>query len=145
MVCAQIRLYVETSILPLYDNFDAAHRRDHALTVIAESLKLAQHYDVDHDMVYLVAAFHDTGLSQGRERHHIVSGEILLADEFVCERFDAAAREIMREAIEDHRASSNHEPRSIYGKIVAEADRVISVDKTLERTVQYGLKHSPAG
>lgn len=49
----------------------------------------------------------------------------------------------MREAVEDHRASSDHEPRSIYGKIVAEADRIIDTDITLRRTVQYGLKQNP--
>ena len=46
--------------------------------------------------------------------------------------------------VEDHRASTDHEPRSIYGKIVAEADRIIDPDITLRRTVQYGLKQNPA-
>ena len=50
---------------------------------------------------------------------------------------------VMSEAVEDHRASSGHEPRSIYGRIVAEADRQIDVDVTLRRTVQYGLSHYP--
>ncbi len=50
----------------------------------------------------------------------------------------------MREAVEDHRASTDHEPRSLYGKIVAEADRIIDPDTTLRRTVQYGLKQNPA-
>ncbi len=51
---------------------------------------------------------------------------------------------LMKEAVEDHRASTDHEPRSIYGKIVAEADRIIDPDITLRRTVQYGLKQNPA-
>ena len=34
-------------------------------------------------------------------------------------------------------------PRSIYGKIVAEADRIIDPDITLRRTVQYGLSNYP--
>ena len=49
----------------------------------------------------------------------------------------------MAQAVEDHRASSDHEPRSIYGKIVAEADRQIDVETIIRRTVQYGLSHYP--
>lgn len=66
--------YVEREILPRYDAFDRAHRRDHALTVIAASLRLARYYEVNPDMVYAVAAYHDTGLREGRERHHEASG-----------------------------------------------------------------------
>ena len=50
----------------------------------------------------------------------------------------------MREAAEDHRASSAHAPRTIYGRIVAEADRLIDPETILRRTVQYGLAHYPA-
>ena len=49
----------------------------------------------------------------------------------------------MAQAVEDHRASSDHEPRSIYGKIVAEAYRQIDVETIIRRTVQYGLSHYP--
>ncbi|MFI3266714.1 MAG: HD domain-containing protein [Rikenellaceae bacterium] len=143
MVSDFVREYVEREIIPLYDSFDRAHDRTHVNTVIEQSAQLATHFDVNYDMVYLIAAFHDTGLGRGRELHHIYSSEMLMADKFVAEHFDAAERKVMAEAIEDHRASSKHDPRTIYGKIVAEADRVISVDITLERTVQYGLKHYP--
>lgn len=143
MIFRQAVDYAERRIIPLYERFDAAHRVDHVRTVIAESLRLAEHYPVDRTMVYLVAAFHDTGLCAGRERHHIVSGEILAADPFVTAHFPAGRILIMREAVEDHRASSGHEPRTLYGRIVAEADRVIDSDVTLRRTVQYGLDHYP--
>ena len=49
----------------------------------------------------------------------------------------------MKEAIEDHRASNKQAPRTIYGMIVAEADRIIDPEITLRRTVQYGLSHYP--
>lgn len=143
-VSEDIEAYVEREIIPRYEYFDSAHNVDHVRTVIAESLQLAGHYPVDADMVYVVAAFHDTGLCNGRERHHIDSGEILAADPFVRKRFTDEQIRTMRDAAEDHRASSSHAPRSLYGRIVAEADRVIDVDITLRRTVQYGLAHSPA-
>ncbi len=140
----ELQNYIETDILPRYEAFDAAHRGDHARTVIARSLELAAHYNVDSDMVCTVAAYHDTGLADGRERHHIRSGEILAADPVLRKWFSDEQIAIMRDAVEDHRASSDHAPRTIYGRIVAEADRCIDVDTVLRRTIQYGLAHNPA-
>ena len=135
--------YIETAILPRYKDFDPAHRTDHALQVIAESLKLAKHYDVDERMVYTIAAYHDIGLCEGRERHHLVSGRMLRADERLHEWFTDEEIETMAQAVEDHRASLDYAPRSIYGRIVAEADRLIDPITVLLRTVQYGLSHYP--
>ena len=140
----ELKAYIEAEIIPRYGAFDAAHRTDHVRTVIAQSLVLAGHYEVDADMVYAIAAYHDTGLAYGRESHHIRSAEILLADTFMRQRFTEEQMAVMRDAIEDHRASSDHAPRTIYGRIVAEADRCIDPATVLRRTVQYGLSHCPA-
>ena len=135
--------YIGKEILPRYVHFDAAHRRDHAEEVISRSLALAGHYAVDLNMVYAIAAYHDTGLCEGRDVHHLVSGRIIRSDKRLKEWFDAAQVETMAQAAEDHRASSGHEPRSIYGKIVAEADRLILPEKVIRRTIQFGLEHYP--
>lgn len=135
--------YVEREILPRYDLFDRAHRRDHALTVIAASLRLARHYDVNPDLVYAVAAYHDTGLRDGRECHHEVSARIVREDRSLRRWFTEEEVGIIAEATEDHRASATRPPRTVYGRIVAEADRVIDCETTLRRTVQYGLEHYP--
>ncbi|MGM9756560.1 MAG: HD domain-containing protein [Candidatus Cryptobacteroides sp.] len=138
-----IRQYIESEIIPRYDNFDAAHGRDHVEYVISQSLKLAEHYDVDRDMVYVIAAYHDTGLAVDRKTHHLESGRIMRADRNLRQWFSEGQIETMARAVEDHRASSDHEPRSIYGKIVAEADRQIDPETIIRRTVQYGLSHYP--
>ena len=138
-----LQAYIEAAILPLYKEFDPAHRTGHALQVITESLKLSKHYDVDERMVYAIAAYHDIGLCEGRERHHLVSGRMLRADERLHEWFTDEEIETMAQAVEDHRASLDHAPRSIYGRIVAEADRLIDPMTVLLRTVQYGLSHYP--
>ena len=135
--------YIEQEILPHYDHFDAAHQRNHADEVIERSLALAEHYDVNKDMVFAIAAYHDTGLCKGRETHHLVSGRIVRDDQHLRQWFTEEEIETMAQAVEDHRASSGHEPRSIYGKIVAEADRLISPSKVIRRTIQYGLDHYP--
>ena len=135
--------YIEQEILPRYDGFDAAHQRNHADEVIERSLALAEHYDVDISMVYAIAAYHDTGLCEGRDTHHLASGRIIREDMKLREWFDENQIETMAQAAEDHRASSGHEPRSIYGKIVAEADRLILPEKVIRRTIQFGLSHYP--
>lgn len=135
--------YIEQEILPRYEHYDAAHQRDHIDAVILRSLELAKHYDVNVDMVYAIAAYHDTGICEGRETHHLVSGRIIREDKRLHDWFDEQQIETMAQAAEDHRASSTHEPRSIYGKIVAEADRLIVPETVIRRTIQYGLDHHP--
>lgn len=138
-----LTLYIEREILPRYNGFDKAHREDHARMVIEQSLDIARHYAVNMGMVYAIAAFHDLGLAIDRKTHHIESGRIVREDQRLHEWFTQEEIETMAQAVEDHRASSDHEPRSIYGKIVAEGDRYIEPEKIIERTVQYGLDHYP--
>lgn len=140
---SELKEYIEREIIPRYDTFDAAHRRNHVETVIEQSLKLAEHYDVDVDMVYAIAAYHDTGLVAGRDAHHTHSREIVLNDVALRQWFDHKQIEIMGDAVEDHRASSKHAPRTIYGRIVAEADRVIDTEVIIRRTIQFTLSHHP--
>ena len=140
---SELKMYIEREILPLYLSFDKAHNTDHAEVVISRSLEFAAAYDVNIDMVYAIAAFHDTGLKFGRELHHIHSGEILAADGFILGHFTAEQIETMRQAVEDHRASAKAAPRSIYGRIVAEADRCIDSMTVIRRTIQYGLANYP--
>ena len=138
-----MKKYIEECIIPRYNSFDAAHRCDHVRYVISQSLEFARHYDVNADMVYVIAAYHDTGLEVDRKTHHLESGRIVREDPRLRQWFTPEQIEVMAQAVEDHRASSDHEPRSIYGKIVAEADRQIDVETIIRRTVQYGLSHYP--
>ena len=94
-------------------------------------------------MVYTIAAYHDLGIVNGRENHHTDSGKILMADPELKKYFTEEQLLTMKEAVEDHRASSKNEPRSLYGRIVAEADRQIDPRTIVVRTVQYGLEHYP--
>ena len=139
----EIQDYVKAHIIPLYDGFDKAHQRDHVYLVISQSMNLAMQLDVDANMVYVIAAYHDIGLCEGREHHHEVSARMLLADDELRRWFTESQLMTMAEAVEDHRASSNHAPRSLYGRIVAEADRFIDPDTIIRRTVQYGMEHYP--
>ena len=148
MINPQLKAYVEAEILPRYEHFDKAHQLDHIGTVIAQSAALADMLEaqgtaVDRDMVYAIAAYHDLGIVNGRDHHHIDSGKILMADPVLPRFFSPEQLIVMKEAVEDHRASAKSAPRSIYGRIVAEADRQIDPRTIVVRTIQYGLEHYP--
>lgn len=145
MVTDALKKYVEDAIIPRYADFDSAHRTDHVRAVMAQSMELASHYpELNPDMVYAIAAYHDTGLCEGRDRHHLTSGDIIRHDDRLTQWFALQEIETMAQAAEDHRASAGHDPRSPYGRIVAEADRDIEPLTIVRRTVQYGLSHYPS-
>lgn len=135
--------FVEAEIIPRYAAFDKAHQEDHARQVIARALDLAAHYPVDVNIVYAAAACHDLGLVVDRKTHHLESGLIIRGMAELRQWFTEEDIETIAQAAEDHRASSDHAPRSIYGRIVAEADRLIEPVTIIRRTVQYGLSHYP--
>lgn len=135
--------FIETQILPRYAEFDRAHNLEHVTRVIRNSLELVKSTGADINMVYTIAAYHDLGMSGHRADHHLRGGKILAADARLKKWFSSEQLKIMKEAVEDHRASASRAPRSIYGKIVAEADRDIDSDTVFRRTIQYGLSNYP--
>ena len=143
MVRESLRAYIEGKIIPLYADFDSAHREDHVRTVISQALRFAPLYDADEEMVYTAAAFHDTGLAVDRKTHHLESGRIIRQMEKLNEWFSRDQIETIAQAAEDHRASATVPPRTIYGMIVAEADRQITPETVIRRTVQYGIRNFP--
>ena len=135
--------FIETQILPQYAAFDRAHNMEHVTRVIRSSLDLVRVTGADINMAYTIAAYHDLGMSGPRAVHHITSGKILAADARLKKWFSPDQIKIMKEAVEDHRASASRAPRSIYGKIVAEADRDIDPEVVIRRTIQFGLVNYP--
>lgn len=142
-VCLDIMEFVEKQILPKYNAFGESHGLRHVSRVIKNALQLAQVTGADIDMVYVIAAYHDLGMSGPRAIHHLTSGKILQADARLKKWFTPEQIKIMKEAVEDHRASSSRQPRSIYGKIVAEADRDIDKHEIFLRAIQYGKENYP--
>ena len=151
--------YIYNEIASRYAGFDPAHREDHVLTVISQAMELLDkmpqwlnehpeecqrwNVPVDRNILLAAAACHDLGLINGRDNHHIDSGKIIRADQRLREWFNEDEIEIIAQAAEDHRASGKAAPRSIYGMLVAEADRVIDGETIIRRTIQFGIKHYP--
>ena len=151
--------YIYDCIVPKYAGFDDAHKEDHALAVMEQAMKILDgkeawtatqdqveqiwKTDVNRDMLLTAAACHDLGLINGRENHHLDSGTLIRSDRRLKEWFSDAEIETIAQAAEDHRASGKNVPRSIYGMLVAEADRIIDGETIIIRTLQYGMKHYP--
>lgn len=135
--------FIETQILPRYAQFDRSHNLEHVTRVIRNALELANTTGADIDMVYTIAAYHDLGMSGPRAIHHVTGGKILQQDARLKRWFSPEQIKIMREAVEDHRASASHAPRSLYGRIIAEADRDIDIETVFRRAVEFGLANYP--
>lgn len=151
--------YIYDCIVPQYGEFDNAHKEDHALAVIGQAMKLLEEKDawvnaqadpdpiwmeaIDRNILLTAAACHDLGLVNGRDNHHMDSGIIIRRDSRLREWFTEEEIETIAQAAEDHRASGKSVPRSIYGMIVAEADRLIDGETIIRRTIQFGFKHYP--
>lgn len=143
MIRKSLEYYIETEIIPRYATFDMAHREDHARSVIGRALAMGRDYDIDEEILLAAAACHDLGLAVDRKTHHLESGRIIREDERLKEWFTSEQIETIAQAAEDHRASATTPPRSIYGRLVAEADRLIEPETIIRRTVQFGLSHYP--
>ena len=143
--------YIFNEIVPKYSSFDTAHKEDHALTVISQAMNLLERMpedvrnvqEINEEMLLTAAACHDLGLVNGRERHHLDSGTIIRSDERLREWFSQEQIETIAQAAEDHRASGKSAPRSMYGMLVAEADRVIDGETIIRRTIQFGFNNYP--
>lgn len=144
MINQEIKNYIEKNIFPDYQKNDSGHNIDHIKYVLERSLKFAKTVpNINLDMVYVIASFHDIGHHIDAKNHEQVSSEILEKDEFIKNYFTKEELKTMVEAVIDHRASLEYEPRSIYGKIVSSADRNTDIDIPLKRTYSYRLEHFP--
>ncbi len=144
MINEKLKNYIEENILPIYNKNDEGHNLSHIEYVIRRSLMFASEIDdINYDMVYTIAAYHDVCIHINREEHEYLSGKFLKKDNNLKEYFNEEQIILMSEAIEDHRASSDSEPRSIYGKIVSSADRNTQIENPFKRTFSYRIKKNP--
>lgn len=136
--------YIQNNMLPEYSKNDSGHGIEHINYVTERCMLFAEQFqNINTDMLYAIASYHDIAHHIDKNNHEKLSAEIFYNDEYMKQFFTEAERGVIRDAIEDHRASSKCEPRSDYGKIISSADRSTSVDDFLKRTHAYTLKHNP--
>ncbi|NLC47770.1 MAG: HD domain-containing protein [Tenericutes bacterium] len=135
--------YVVKNIFPIYEKNDKGHNIEHIDYVVRRSLEFAkQHKNLNTDIVFVVAAFHDLGHYINPKEHEMVAANLFMEDEYMMSYFDSKQRNIVYEAILDHRASSKTKPRTIYGEIVSSADRNTSIENSITRTFLYRLSNN---
>lgn len=144
MINSELRLYIENNILPQYALNDKGHSAEHIEYVTRRSLLFAEQFEsIDINMVYVIASYHDIAHHIDKKIHEQLSAEIFYSDEEMKKYFTDSQRITIRQAIEDHRASLETEPRSDYGKIISSADRSTDADEFLRRTHAYTLRYFP--
>ena len=133
--------YIKNKIIPLYAAFDKAHDIDHVMAVVRDSIEEAKDLGASITLSMVAAAYHDIGLVKDRKTHHLVSGEMMEKDPFLSSTFPPEIIKLLKEAAEDHRASSSNIPRSLFGAIVADSDRQLETETVIMRTIQYSMSH----
>ena len=134
--------YIEENIFPKYEKF-YSHGLLHINNVINNMAMLADYYNLDKNMAYTIASYHDTGLNIDRENHEFESGKLLFNDKKLREFFTSEQIIIMKEAVEDHRGSRKERPRNIYGECVSDSDRDFDIPLLAKRQLATSLKNYP--
>lgn len=136
-----LKKYIDHHIIVMYRDFDKAHGQEHIAQVIDKSIFLAEKTGADKEMAYVTAAYHDIGLVMSREGHGFRSARMLEADVHLPVWFSRAQLHIMAEAVEDHSTSLAREPRSLYGKIIYQADMIFDAEIVIKRSFCFGVVH----
>ena len=140
--------FVNKEIKPKYKTFDKAHNLSHFKFVTQNCIEyskelIKQGQEIDLEIAYIVGALHDVGIEKGREGHAKSSGRFVRENKVLKILFGADKIELIAQAVEDHSSHLEYEPRSIYGKIVADADRNNSLYLVFSRPVKFGVKNEP--
>lgn len=138
---SDLKEYISHNILPEYHNFDKAHGAEHIAQVMDKSLFLAEKTGADKEMAYVAAAYHDIGMKICRKDHGVYSARMLKEDACLPRWFSKEQCAIMAEAVEDHSKSLEQEPRSLYGKIIYQADVVLDAETVIKRSILFGMAH----
>ena len=123
----KLKQYINNNILPEYNLNDKGHNKDHIDFVLKRAFEISKNYDINYNILYACVSFHDIACHINRDKHEILSADVAYKDEFLNKFFNKEELLIIKEAIEDHRASSTNIPRNIYGKILSSADRKVDI------------------
>lgn len=140
-----LKTYIEAKILPQYGQNDRAHGILHIREVIRRAFLLDDVFslNLNPDMVYAIAVCHDLGKHIDSHRHEFISAQLFLEDSKMPDFFSGVERQIIAEAIEDHRSSKSDTPRSTYGKLISSADRNTRIEMVFVRSFFVGKDRQP--
>ena len=137
-----LKKYIEEYIFPKYEKY-YAHGMLHINSVIKNMMMLADYYDLNINMAYVIACYHDSGLGVDRDNHEKESGKLLANDKELKKYFTDEEITIMKEAVEDHRGSRKTRPRNFYGECISDSDRDFDISILARRQINTTLKCYP--
>ncbi len=141
----ELKKYIENKVFPEYEKNDQGHGILHIKEVIRRGFALNStlKLGLDENMIYAITACHDVGKYIDYENHNLIAAKIFIENEDMKSFFTDEQREIIKEAIEDHRSSLEDTPRSIYGKLVSSADRNTRIEIVFIRSFFVGKWRTP--
>ncbi len=141
----ELKKYIERNIFPEYEKNDQGHGILHIREVIRRGFALNStlKLGLDENMIYAITACHDIGKYVDHENHNLIAAKIFIENEDMKKFFTDEQRNIIKEAIEDHRSSLEDVPRSIYGKLVSSADRNTRIEIVFIRSFFVGKWRTP--
>lgn len=137
--------YIEENIFPQYELNDQAHGIVHILEVIRRSFALNATFklDLDENMIYAIAAYHDLGKYEDHTIHEKIAARRFINDDNMKRFFTDEERQTIKEAIEDHRSAKEDNPRSTYGKLISSADRNTTIEIVFIRSFFVAKERMP--
>lgn len=144
-VNSNLKQYIEQNIFPEYEKNDKAHGIVHIKEVIRRSFALNQtlKLGLDDNMIFATSACHDWGKYIDHETHEKIAAQNFWLDQNMKNFFSDEERQIIKEAIEDHRSSFEDTPRSDYGKLISSADRNTRIEIVFVRSFNVGKWRTP--
>lgn len=139
----QLKKYIGEQIIDEYKLNDEGHNINHINYVLKRAIEISQFYSVNINILYTCVMFHDITCHINRDFHEKLSAERAYHDKFLQQFFSSLEMNMIKEAIEDHRASLQREPRNLYGKILSSADRKVDIYQYLHDSISYDIKKNP--
>ncbi|MDD3452713.1 MAG: hypothetical protein PHN42_00325 [Bacilli bacterium] len=139
----ELQKYVVDNIITEYSLNDEGHNIDHINYVLNRAIEIGKNYELSWDIIYICVMFHDIACHINREKHEILSALVAYEDKYLNSFFTKQEMNIIKEAIEDHRASLEYIPRNIYGKILSSADRKVDIKSYLIAAIAFELRKHP--
>ena len=141
----ELKDYIENNVFPGYEVNDKAHGIIHIKEVIRRSFALNDTFKLglDKNMIYTIAACHDLGKHENHQIHEKIAANRFINDSNFEKYFSNEERQIIKEAIEDHRSSKEEMPRSTYGKLISSADRNTRIEIVFIRSFFVAKERMP--
>ena len=141
----ELKDYIENNVFPGYEVNDKAHGIIHIKEVIRRSFALNDTFKLglDKNMIYTIAACHDLGKHENHQIHEKIAANRFINDSNFEKYFSNEERQIIKDAIEDHRSSKEEMPRSTYGKLISSADRNTRIEIVFIRSFFVAKERMP--